>query len=131
MLYKAGHYWHQVDRLTGSTLAVNGGNDAGFHHVIPLQEILAEIHGTNADSKKVNAAFRKAIAVFGNEFSVLEETPVIDIDRFHPLLGKAISRMRTGQVKKIIPGYDNKYGKILLFDKAELTNGGIQQLGMF
>jgi DNA helicase-2/ATP-dependent DNA helicase PcrA len=122
---------HQVDRLTGNTLAVQNGNGTDFHHVVPLQEILAEIYGAAPESKKVGAAFRKAIAGFGNEFAILEETPVTDLDRFHPLLGKAISRMRSGDVKQIIPGYDNKYGKILLFEKHELAHSGERQLNMF
>ena len=122
---------HQLDRLTGSTIDSQPADARDFHHVIPLQEILAEINGVSSpDGKKVTAAFRKAIAAFGNEFAILEEVPVTDIDRYHPLLGKAIRRMRAGQTKKIIPGYDNKYGKILLFEKDEL-GAGRQQLNMF
>jgi len=111
---------HQLDRLTGSSFAGRQNDNKGFHHVIPLQEILSEIHGAGADTKKVTTAFRKAIAAFGNEFAILEETPVTDIERYHPLLGQAISRMRAGEVKQIVPGYDNKYGRILLFEKDEL-----------
>ncbi|MEP6727711.1 MAG: endonuclease Q family protein [Bacteroidota bacterium] len=120
---------HQVDRLAGSTNSIQASDNKGFHHVIPLQEMLSEIHGAGANTKKVAMAFRKAIAAFGNEFAILEETPVSDIERHHPLLGMAISRMRAGHVKKIEPGYDNVYGRILLFEKEELGNSG--QIGMF
>ncbi len=119
---------HQVDRLTGSNAAIQPFNNNGFHHVIPLQEILSEIHKAGVSTKKVDAAYRKAIAVFGNEYTLLQETPVTAIERYHPLLGKAISRMRAGDVKKIDPGYDNVYGRIYLFEESELGGG---QLGMF
>ncbi len=123
--------FHQLERLTGSRRTETATKEEGFYHVIPLAEILAEINRVKAtDSKKVNALFWKAIAAFGNEFSLLHEAPVEDIARFHPLLGEGIDRMRNGQVKKIIPGYDNLYGRILLFDKEELRNN-TPQLDLF
>ncbi|MEO5684192.1 MAG: endonuclease Q family protein [Chitinophagaceae bacterium] len=122
---------HQLDRLTGHLATTQSASNKDFKHVVPLLEILAEIHGTGTDSKKVTGAFHKAIAAFGNEFSVLRNVPVEDIHRFSPLLGTAISRMRAGEIKRIEPGYDNVYGKIHLFDKAELTGSGIGQLDIF
>ena len=123
---------HQVERLTGSALAVPPSVTEGFHHVIPLREIVAELNGmAGKDGVKVTAAFAKAIAAFGNEFSILQEAPVADIEKFDPLLGQAISRMRAGKVKTVIPGYDNKYGRILLFDEYELKTRRIPQLSLF
>ncbi|MFT3937084.1 MAG: endonuclease Q family protein [Chitinophagaceae bacterium] len=124
---------HQVERLSHCQLpsAYTTNSKNNFRYIVPLQEILSEIHGTSVKSNKVAAHYNKAIAAFGNEFTLLADACIEDINRFHPLLGKAIDRMRSGNVKQIIPGFDNQYGKILLFEKHELVNGGTQQLNMF
>ena len=42
-----------------------------FEYIIPLREILAELHGAGVESKKVTAAFIEAINFAGNEFTLL------------------------------------------------------------
>jgi DNA helicase-2/ATP-dependent DNA helicase PcrA len=91
---------------------------AGFKYIIPLPEILSELNGVSTESKKVQEAFRAVLSVFGNEFNILNEVPVQDITRYHPLLGEGIRRMRNGEVQRIA-GYDGVYGTIRLFSDDE------------
>ncbi len=101
----------------------------GFEYIIPLPEILSEIHGTAVDSKKVTQVYIKTISAFGNEFNVLKETSTADIGRYNPMLAEAIRRMRAGEVNRVA-GYDGVYGKITVFDK-EAVVPATAQLTMF
>ena len=92
-----------------------------FEYIIPLPEILAELEETNVESKKVTAAFIKAISFAGNEFALLKEIPLKEIEVYQPHLAEAIRRLRAGEVRRI-PGYDGVYGSIHLFDKKPVAS---------
>jgi len=78
------------------------------------------LYNAGINSKKVTEAFCKAISFFGNEFTLLKESPINDIARYQPILGEAIYRMRKGTVKCTL-GFDGIYGKIKLFDDRTIT----------
>jgi DNA helicase II / ATP-dependent DNA helicase PcrA len=121
---------HRVELLADRKEPHQPGRAPGFHYIIPLPEILAELHGAGTESKKITAAFTEAITAFGNEFTLLKEAPLDDILRYNPLLAEAISRMRSGNVRRIA-GYDGVYGSIKLFDETELKQPVKKQLSMF
>ena len=55
----------------------------------------------------------------GNEFSILLDVPIPDIETSGGgLLAEAIRRMRAGEVS-IAPGYDGEFGTIQLYDPEE------------
>ncbi len=90
-------------------------------YIIPLPEILAELHGTkSASSVKVVADYERAYRVLGDEFSILRSLPIERIhDAGFPLLALAIQRMRRGDVV-LDPGFDGVFGVIRVFrDAAE------------
>ncbi len=105
----------------GSDAAAAGSmGEDGFRYIIPLPEILAEIKGTGPASKGVMQAFQEAIATFGNEFSLLNEVPVEDIQRRgNAVLAEAIRRMRQQEIRPVA-GYDGVYGVIKVFEEGEL-----------
>lgn len=121
---------NRVEKLTDRSAPLPGNRPAGFHYIIPLAEILAEIHGVSVGTKKQEKAYCDAITAFGNEFSLLTEVPVADIHRYNPVLAEAIRRMRLHQVIRT-PGYDGVYGTIRLFNEGEQQPSGTQQLGLF
>jgi DNA helicase-2/ATP-dependent DNA helicase PcrA len=96
-------------------------------YIIPLAEILAELHGTKSIiGRAVTDEYHKVIARLGNEFSVLRSVPVQDVrDAGFPLLALAIERLRAGDVVRD-PGYDGVFGTIKVFkdaaDRASVTN---------
>ncbi|MFI5841098.1 UvrD-helicase domain-containing protein [Catenuloplanes sp. NPDC051500] len=97
-------------------------------HLVPLGEILGEIHAVGARSKTVEGRLNSLIAALGSELDILTTVPVADITAAGgELIGEAISRLRRGQVHRT-PGYDGEYGIIKLFEPGELTpTGGAAQ----
>ncbi|MCL2479464.1 MAG: UvrD-helicase domain-containing protein, partial [Treponema sp.] len=97
-----------------------GPNCRPYYSLIPLRELLAELYGTGAASKKVESAYRTLIENAGPEFSILMDMAPADIEKLSPVkdLGQAIERMRSGEVF-ISPGYDGEYGVIRTFSPGE------------
>ncbi len=87
--------------------------------LVPLPEILSEIVGGGVASQGVTRAYDRTTAALGSDFTVLEDAPVEDIDKVHPLLGEAVNRLRAGKVIRQA-GYDGQYGVIRLFEEGEL-----------
>jgi PHP family Zn ribbon phosphoesterase len=55
----------------------------------------------------------------GNEFKILLDTPLDDIERASSrLIREAVARMRAGNVH-IAPGYDGEFGKVKIFEDEE------------
>ncbi|OIP41180.1 DNA helicase UvrD [Candidatus Desantisbacteria bacterium CG2_30_40_21] len=80
--------------------------------IIPLIEILSEIHGCGVKSKKVQKIYHDILAMIGPELQILMDTSLEDISHKHsPLLAEAISRMRQGIIH-IEAGYDGEFGKV-------------------
>ncbi len=91
-----------------------------FFSLVPLVEILGEILGVGAASKKVAQQYEEAISLFGSELDILIEKGIDEIAAFSPLLGEAVSRMRRGEVIKKA-GFDGEYGRICLFGAEEIS----------
>jgi Superfamily I DNA and RNA helicases len=89
------------------------------HSLIPLAEVVAELLGCGAASKKVAEGYVRLINAFGSEFGLLLETPVEEIrGRGFALLAEAIGRMRANRVIRS-PGYDGEFGVITVFSEGE------------
>ncbi len=104
--------------------AVQGGlrppGRPGFHSLVPLKEILAEIVGTGVQSRQVSRRYDELLARAGTELGLLLELPVAEVARLGgEVLGEAVRRMRAGEVR-VEPGYDGEYGRIALFDRGEV-----------
>jgi len=89
--------------------------------LVPLAEILSELLGSGVASKKATVAYDRILAALGTEFAVLNELPIEDIARVHPLLGEAVTRLRAGRVIRQA-GYDGDYGVIRLFADGEIDH---------
>ncbi|MDR2739316.1 MAG: UvrD-helicase domain-containing protein [Treponema sp.] len=91
-----------------------------YYSLIPLEEILGEILGVGAASKKVKAAYGTLIEKAGSEFAILMDRDIGDLVKLNcpgisgVLLSSAVERMRKGEVA-ITPGYDGIYGIIRAF----------------
>ncbi|MDN5205636.1 UvrD-helicase domain-containing protein [Fulvivirgaceae bacterium BMA10] len=111
---------HRVEKLADRKEPQKPEGAPGFEYIIPLPEVIAEIKGVGPNSKKVQQAFQQTISTFGNEFTLLQETPIEDIKRYgDDVLSEAIRRMREHEVNPI-SGYDGNYGVIRIFNKGEI-----------
>ncbi|HWL53637.1 MAG TPA: UvrD-helicase domain-containing protein [Chthoniobacteraceae bacterium] len=95
---------------------------APFQSLIPLPEVLGEIHHVGPKSKKVQASYEQVLHRLGPELGILCQLPLDQIRRKgSELLAEAVSRMREGSVIRE-GGYDGEYGVIRVFEPGELEN---------
>jgi DNA helicase-2/ATP-dependent DNA helicase PcrA len=100
-------------------------------YIIPLPEVLAELHGTKSvSSVKVVADYERAYRLLGDEFSILRNVPIDQIrDAGLPLLAIAIERMRARDVV-LEPGYDGVFGVIKVFKNLSERQEMLNQLSL-
>ncbi len=110
---------HRVEKLADREHGFRPSHAPSFYSLIPLQEILSEALKVGVQSKAVKNMYFHLIQRLGNEFKILMDTPLDDIERVGAsLIREAISRMRSGNVH-IAPGYDGEYGKIRIFEELD------------
>ena len=86
-----------------------------FHSLIPLPEILSEIHGVGVNSKRVQRDYLQILGKLGPELAILLDLPLDEIAaQAGERLADGIGRMRAGNVRAEA-GYDGEYGVIKLF----------------
>ncbi|RJQ13800.1 MAG: DNA helicase UvrD [Nitrospiraceae bacterium] len=110
---------HRVEKLADRKEGFRPKGAPVFHSIIPLPEIIAETLKVGANSKAVDKEYQKLLQSLGNEFKILMDVPLNDIEKAGtPVLREAISRVRKGKVH-IAPGYDGEYGKVKIFEAVE------------
>jgi len=112
---------HRVEALADRSEAEAGPppTAGAVSSLVPLPEILSEIVGSGVASKAVSHTYDRTIAALGPELALLEDLPAEDVAKVHPLLGEAVTRLRSGEVIRQA-GYDGEYGVIKLFQDGEL-----------
>ena len=103
-------------------------------HLVPLEEVLADCFGVGAKSKKVQDIYQKLIERAGNEFAVILDLPIAEVEKVAgPVIAEAVKRVREEKVIKI-PGYDGTYGIIKVFspeERAGLLLANRAQIALF
>ncbi|RPI02724.1 MAG: hypothetical protein EHM72_03470 [Calditrichaeota bacterium] len=90
-----------------------------YHSLIPLTEVLSEVHQSGVTSQKVQNTFMTLLKELGSELYILQQAPLDQIGRTAgDLTAEAIRRMREGQVHPE-PGYDGEFGVIRIFKPEE------------
>ncbi|MEM7346376.1 MAG: UvrD-helicase domain-containing protein, partial [Chloroflexota bacterium] len=120
---------HRVEALADRTVGIQP-RPHPFNSLIPLPEILGEIHGVGPNTKTVKKGFDLLLAKLGSELKFLQETPLEDIEQVGGTrLAEGVRRMRAGEVTAIA-GYDGQPGVIKLFDPQE-DDLSVGQLHLF
>jgi len=119
---------NRVAQLADRAQPLDAEGHPRFHSLIPLKEIFSEITGVGAQSKKISRLYSSAIQAVGSEFALLLDAPIEDIEiKTNELLAEAIRRMRCGRVL-VEPGFDGQFGRVKLFNEAEVSNFSHQEL---
>ncbi|UQZ89659.1 hypothetical protein C4J81_10740 [Deltaproteobacteria bacterium Smac51] len=99
------------------------------YHLIPLAELLGQVWGVGPKSRKVVDSFNRLIGEFGNEMTLLLETPLEDIESVAgPLLRLAIDRMRRAEDIEASGGFDGQFGTVRAITAEDRATYGGQGL---
>lgn len=126
---------HRVEELASRTkeeALINPPKKASkFTSLIPLQEILSEIHAQGVNTKKVIKNYDYLINSIGSELSILQTIPLEDIQKKDSeVLAEAIKRLRNNEVT-CDAGYDGEYGVIRLFENNDLKKNTFKITNLF
>ena len=115
--------------LIAAPLAPPAGPPA--RRLVPLEEIIAEVLGVNANSVKVKREYLR-LTNEAREFEILLDLSEEDlVNLAGERTAEAIMKVRRGDIS-ITPGFDGEFGKIRIFGKApEPTPKGPRQIGLF
>ena len=110
---------YRVQELADRPEGFKPENRHPHSYVVSLADILSQIFGVGPNTKKVKTHYDKAVNALGPELAILTQLSPEIIERAGvPLLGRAIQKMRDGDIH-IDPGYDGEYGKVNIFTREE------------
>jgi len=90
-----------------------------YQSIVPLPEMIAEAKDMGTASKAVQEAYMNILNKLGNEFYILLDCPIQDIQQAAgDVLAEGIKRMRRGKIE-IAAGYDGEFGTIKIFESGE------------
>ncbi len=93
-----------------------------YQNIVPLPELIAEAKNVGEGSKAVQESYKSILSKLGNEFYILLDCPISDIQRVAgDVLAEGINRMRQGKVE-IAAGYDGEFGTVKIFESGEREN---------
>ncbi len=131
---------YRVEELADRAGGQRSPGSKGYHSMVPLVDILAEVLQSGPKTNRVATAYRSVTEALGPELFVLQDADPGLIERVGiPLLSEAVRRVRAGKLD-IRPGYDGVYGKVGIFtarERAELQGqrplfacGGVPDEGL-
>lgn len=106
----------RVEQLSDRPAGFKPAGAIPFRNLVPLDEIIAEAFGVESKTKKVRETYLKLAQQFGGELNLLLEGDLSLVDDAR--IAEGIKRVREGRLT-IEPGYDNEYGKIIIFGEGE------------
>ncbi len=90
-----------------------------YKSIMPLPDLIANYFGITSTSKKVQSIFFDIIQKAGNEFKVLLDLDLSELNKLMPEnLAQGIIKMRENKVT-LIPGFDGQYGRVEIFSSKE------------
>jgi uncharacterized protein (TIGR00375 family) len=110
---------HRVEELADRPQGHRPPSGYDYVHLVPLEDILAELLKVGPKSKRVARAQAGLIAELGPELEILRDVPLEDLKTSTIAhLDEAIRRVRAREVT-FSPGYDGEYGRLQIFSPDE------------
>jgi len=110
---------HRVDDLADRKEGEKPNKAIPFRHIIPLEEIIADVKGVGPNTKTVQEEYKNMIKRFGSEFKILLDLDIEEINKSGLIdIAEGINRVRQGKVH-IEAGHDGEFGKIQIFKDKE------------
>lgn len=112
----------------------DGGRPA-YVSLVPLSEILSEVFGVGAGTKKVTDVYMTLVNGLGSEFAVLMKSDLDEVRRLSSeRVAEAILKVRTRDIV-VEPGYDGKFGVVKIWsenvDVSKNVEEDEKQLNLF
>ncbi len=108
---------------------VAGEKKVPYKSLVPLVEIIADTVVKGWNTKTVSTIYNKMINDLGNEFHILQDVGLADIEKsVGKEISSAVDRVRRGDIH-VVPGYDGEFGVVKVFANSE-EHGGKKQIGM-
>lgn len=121
---------HRVEALADRGEGYRPEQAPPFFRLIPLEEILAEVHRVGAGTRRVRRAADALVASLGPELEILQHVPLEEIERAGgAVVAEGVRRVRAGEVE-VAAGYDGEFGTIRIFRDDERDRLGGQR-GLF
>ncbi len=110
---------HRIEALADHPAGHRLRTALPYRNLVPLIELLAEVNGAGVKTKGVTGAYHGLLASLGNEFKILMDVPIPDLEEHGGhLLATVVRRMREGNVT-IAPGYDGEYGTVRVLSQED------------
>ncbi len=114
---KEDNYIKEKDVYGTVWLKDKDGKKPPFVNLVPLLEILSEALNSGTSTQAVMAMYDNLVSQFGSEHEVLLRVPLEKIESQYGItIAEGIQRVRERAIH-IIPGYDNTYGIVEIWDK--------------
>ena len=121
---------HRVETLADRDPGCGPPKRHPFKSLVPLPEVLAEIHGVGPNSKRVQQSWTFLLTRLGSELHILQDAPFEEIRKYGgEMVEEGIRRMRAGEIH-VTAGYDGEFGVIKFFEENERKSYAAQ-LGLF
>lgn len=111
---------HRVELLADRAEGREPPRARPFHRLVSLAQVVGELQGVGAGSKRVWRICEQLLADLGPELRILLQVPQEELAAVggEPL-SEAVGRVRRGQLE-ISAGYDGQFGTVRIFGDGEL-----------
>jgi uncharacterized protein (TIGR00375 family) len=111
---------HRVEALADRDAGSRSPRALPVHRLVSLSQIIGEIEGVGAGSKKVAGIYGDLLLRLGPELQILLEVPRTELTAAGgPLLAEGVKRVRRGTLA-VSAGYDGVFGTVRVFEPGEV-----------
>jgi len=110
---------HRVELLADRANGIEAPRARPYHRLVSLAQVVGEIEGVGAGSKRVARICEKLLAELGPELRILLRVTRDELAAIGgELLAEGLGRVRRGELE-ISAGYDGRFGVVRIFGEGE------------